>query len=58
MHMQKRWWLGFVGLLGFLKLPAILAALDGTGAPWGLLDYLALTWFLWFLYFVPETRRT
>ncbi|WP_178130300.1 hypothetical protein [Reyranella sp. CPCC 100927] len=56
--MQKRWWLGFVGLLGFLKLPAILAALDGTSAPWGLLDYLALSWFLWFLYFVPETRRT
>lgn len=54
MKLQKRWWLGFLGLIGFLKLPAFLEALHGEGPKW---ELLSVTWFIWLLYFVPEGEK-
>jgi hypothetical protein len=51
--MQKRWWLGFVGLIGLWKLPTVIAAFRGDGGLW---DYQWLTWLIWLLYFIPERR--
>jgi len=52
--MQKRWWLGFVALIGFYKVPDMVLAWHDRGSPW---EFLSLGWFLWLLYFVPELRR-
>lgn len=54
MRMQNHWWLGVLGLVGFYKLPLIVAAFAGAGS-W--FDYLNLLWFLWFLYLIPEEDR-
>jgi hypothetical protein len=54
MQMQKRWWLGFVGLIGFYKVPDMVLAWHGRESAW---EFLSLGWFLWLLYFVPELRR-
>lgn len=53
MKMQKRWWLGFIGLVGVWKAPTVLAAVRGDGSAW---DFLWLTWLIWLLYFIPERR--
>lgn len=52
--MQKRWWLGFVALIGFYKVPDMVLAWHDRGSVW---EFLSLGWFLWLLYFVPELRR-
>ena len=49
--MQKRWWLGFVSLIGVYKLPAIILAWHGREGP---LELLSIGWFLWLVYFIPE----
>ncbi|WP_447726193.1 hypothetical protein [Sphingomonas koreensis] len=54
MQMQKRWWLGFVGLIGFYKLPDMILAWHSRESAW---EFLSLGWFLWLLYFVPEPHR-
>lgn len=51
MRMQKRWWLGFLGLTGVYKFPDIIAAWNGQASAW---EYIYLSWFIWLLYFVPE----
>jgi len=48
--LQKHWYLGFLGLVGFYELPDILEAFRGSGSPWNL---AGLLWFLWFLNFLP-----
>jgi len=51
MRMQKHWYLGFFGLVGFYKLPTLIAFFSATGTWW---DAANVLWFLWLLYFVPE----
>lgn len=51
--MQKHWYLGFLGLIGFYKLQLAVAPFSGQG-PWS--DALNLLWFLWFSYFLPKQR--
>lgn len=53
-QMRKRWWLGFVALIGFYKVPDIVLAWHGRESGWA---FLSLGWFLWLLYFVPKVRR-
>lgn len=52
MTFQKYWYLGFLGLIGIYELPQLIGALQADGSWW---DFTAALWFLWFLYFVPET---
>lgn len=52
MTFQKHWYLGFLGLVGIYKFPEILEFFLTDGSWWGLSTAL---WFLWFLYFIPET---
>ncbi len=49
--MQKRWWLGFLGLIGIYKFPDAIAAYNGQASAW---EYIYLSWFIWLLYLVPE----
>lgn len=51
MRLQKNWFLGFLGLIGVVKLPDIMVAATGFG-PWT--DLVHLLWFLWFLNFIPD----
>ncbi|MCG8490997.1 MAG: hypothetical protein MI743_05230 [Sneathiellales bacterium] len=51
MRTQKGWILGFLGLIGVVKLPDIMYAVTGFG-PWT--DLVHLLWFLWFLNFIPD----
>lgn len=51
MTLQHYWYLGFLGSIGIITLPASLIALTGFG-PW--YDALNLLWLGWFLYFVPN----
>ncbi|PCI02924.1 MAG: hypothetical protein COB78_11590 [Hyphomicrobiales bacterium] len=53
MKMQKHWYLGFLGLVGLYKLPTLISLFQGTGSWWDLSNAL---WFLWFFYFVPESK--
>lgn len=55
MKMQKHWYLGFLGLIGFYHIPAMWAVI-ANGAHW--MDLSNLLWFLWLFYFAPETRKT
>jgi len=53
MEMQKHWYLGFLGFVGFFEIGAFLNYIHGDG------HWLALTgplWFLWFLDFIPQAR--
>ena len=54
MKMQKYWYLGFLGLIGFYKAPTIWAVI-ADGAHW--MGLSNLLWFLWLFYFVPQTTR-
>lgn len=54
MTMQKKWYLGFLGLIGIYKLPTVLGFFQGTEQWWELLNLL---WFMWFLYFIPEGKK-
>ncbi len=51
--MQKQWWLGFLGIIGFFKIPSILLFLKGDASP---VVLLSLLWFLWFLLFIPRKK--
>lgn len=53
MTFQKHWYLGFLGLIGVYELPKLLSVFSDGGSWWGL---TAALWFLWFFYFVPETK--
>jgi hypothetical protein len=55
MSFHKRWWLGFLGLIGIYKLPDVLAAYSGDKGP---IEYLYLTWLIWLLYFVPQKQSS
>jgi len=55
-QMQKTWYLGFLGLIGFHQFPHAWEVLSGQSQDyWGL---LSLMWFLWFLNFLPERAPT
>lgn len=53
MKMQKHWYLGFLGLIGLYFFPKVWAVFTGDGS-W--FDLSNLLWFLWFFYFVPDTK--
>ncbi|MFT5254603.1 MAG: hypothetical protein ACI87N_003679 [Flavobacteriales bacterium] len=48
---DKHWYLGFLGLIGFYKVPSVWAFFQGDGTFW---DLTNLLWLLWLLYFLPE----
>lgn len=52
MKMQKYWYLGFLSLIGFYRLPLMLDYLQGAENSWLVLTNLL--WFLWLLNFIPE----
>lgn len=54
MRMQPHWYLGFLGFIGFYKLPAIIGFFQTGGTWWDLANIL---WSLWFLNFIPEPRK-
>jgi hypothetical protein len=54
MKMNKYWWLGFLGFVGFYKFPEVWAYFDEGGSPWVM---TGLLWFLWFLEFIPTKRN-
>lgn len=54
MKMKPYWWLGFLALIGFYKLPQVIAYFDQGGSAWTL---LSLLWFLWLFEFVPVRER-
>lgn len=51
MRLQKRWYLGFLGLIGIYKFNDSIAAFSGSTS-W--IEALSLGWLIWFLYFLPE----
>lgn len=51
MKLPKRWYLGFLGLIGVYKFNYAISAFNGS-APW--IEALSLGWLIWFLYFIPE----
>ncbi len=51
--MHKYWYLGFLGFIGFYKLPETISYFQGTGTLWDLSNIL---WFLWFLDFLPVKK--
>lgn len=51
MKLQKRWYLGFLGLIGIYKFHDAINAFSGATS-W--VDALSLGWLIWFLYFIPE----
>jgi len=51
--MQKHWYLGFLALIGFYKLPAIWGAIQGEASLFGIANLL---WFLWLFYFMPADK--
>lgn len=53
MTFQKYWYLGFLGLIGIYELLQFIGAFQPGGSWW---DVTAALWFLWFLYFIPETK--
>ena len=53
MTFQKRWYLGFLGLIGVYELPKLIEVFSVGGSWW---DLTGALWFLWFLYFIPETK--
>ena len=55
MTFQKHWYLGFLGLIGVYQFPKLIGVLQATGSWW---DLTAALWFLWFLYLVPEIKKT
>ncbi len=54
MKMQKHWYLGFLGIVGFLKIDAFLGYFTD-GGHW--LDLTGPLWFLWFLEFIPQNAK-
>jgi hypothetical protein len=50
---DKYWYLGFLGLIGFYKMPLVWASFQGDGTLW---DLTNLLWLLWLLYFLPEEK--
>ena len=54
MRLQRHWYLGFLGLIGFYSLPIMIAVYQGTEPWWKLSGAL---WFLWFLSFVPKFAK-
>ncbi|MBE0359846.1 hypothetical protein [Pseudoalteromonas aliena] len=52
--MKKYWWLGFLGFIGFYKLPVIIDFFQGTGNWFVLINLL---WFFWFLEFIPQKNK-
>jgi hypothetical protein len=48
---DKHWYLGFLGLIGFYKLPLVWAVFQEGGTLW---DLTNLLWISWLLYFLPE----
>ncbi len=52
--LQKHWYLGFIGLIGFYKLSTVINYFQGNGSIWELINLL---WFLSFLYFIPEDKK-
>lgn len=55
MKMQKFWYLGFLGLIGFYFVPDAIHAFEVEGH-W--LEAQGLLWFGWFLCFWPEEADT
>lgn len=53
MTFSKHWWLGFLGFIGFYKLPEVISYFTEGGSAWML---VGLLWFLWFLEFLPKTK--
>jgi hypothetical protein len=53
MTFQKRWYLGFLGLIGVYELPKLIEVFSAGGSWW---DLTGVLWFLWFFYFVPERK--
>ncbi len=53
MTFQKRWYLGFLGLIGVYELPKLIGIFQPDGSWW---DLTGALWFLWFFYFVPENK--
>lgn len=52
MKFQKHWYLGFLGFIGIYYVPTIIDLISIGG---NLLDWTNALWFLWFLYFIPDT---
>jgi hypothetical protein len=52
--MNKYWWLGFLGFIGFYKLPEVIDFFQGTGNWFVLINLL---WFFWFLEFIPQKKK-
>ncbi len=50
---NKYWWLGILGLIGFMSFNDIRNVLINGG---NFLVLLNLLWFLWFIYFIPSRR--
>ncbi|MEE9363533.1 MAG: hypothetical protein V3U92_13125 [Cellulophaga sp.] len=49
--LEKYWYLGFLGFIGFYELPLVLNYFQGNGSIWSLTHLL---WFLWFFHFAPK----
>jgi len=47
--MQKDWYLGFIGIIGILKFPALLSLFNGGD----LRHLLNILWLFWFLFLLP-----
>jgi hypothetical protein len=52
--MQKNWYLGMLGFIGFFTLPSVIPVFTGELSSWELLGVL---WFLWFSYFIPVPKN-
>ncbi len=52
---NKYWYLGFLGFIGFYKLPEVLLLFQQKNSIW---EFTDLLWFLWFLNFLPKKNKT
>jgi len=50
-YLQPHWYLGFLGFIGFYKLPNVIDYFMSGGSALILFDLL---WLLWLLYFLPQ----
>lgn len=51
---NKYWYLGFLGLIGFYKLPEVLFFFQGNASAWELTNLL---WFTWLFHFIPTKNK-
>ncbi len=49
--LRSDWFLALIGIVGFIRFPAIIAFFQGNA---GILSLLNFLWFAWFLYLIPE----